>query len=355
MHKHDVIIIGGGHAGLSVAYFLRRTNLDYVILDDRDRPGGAWLQTWKSLKLFSPATYSSLSGWQMPPGKNEYPTRDEFIDYLTKYEQRYDFPVLRNTSVTDVAKQGGVFEVITRKGSYYSKVVVSATGTATGPFIPAYPQQSKYRGVQIHSMDYGDPQEFKDKKVLVVGGGNSGAQILAEVSKVAETKWVTPEAPNFLPVEIDGRYLFHQATERYFGKSTDKFNRKASLSDIVQVQSVQEALKRNVYEDHRPMQSFYEEGVIWEHGSKESFDAVIWCTGFKPDFSHLESLNLIQEGRIQTNFTRSVREPGLWLVGYGHWTGFASATIYGVGKTARHTAKEIEAFLKIEEPERRIS
>jgi len=348
VHIHDAIIIGGGQAGLSVAYFLRRTGLDYIILDEQDRPGGAWLQTWDSLKLFSPASYSSLSGWQMPPGKNEYPTKDQFINYLTAYEQRYDFPVIRNTSVTDVVKQESYFEVITENGSYYGKAVVSATGTAKGPFTPEYPHRDGYNGIQIHSRDYRSPETFAKKKVLVVGGGNSGAQILAEVSRFAETKWVTLEVPNFLPVEIDGRYLFHQATEKYFGNQTTNFNRKASLSDIVQVQSVREALGRNVYQDHRPFRSFYDEGVIWKDGNMESFDAVIWCTGFKPDFSHLEGLNVIEKGRIKTNHTRSVSVPGLWLVGYGNWTGFASATIYGVGKTARQTAKEISSFVGIQ-------
>ena len=346
MHIHDVIIIGGGQAGLSVAYFLRRTGLDYIILDEQDRPGGAWLQTWDGLKLFSPTTYSSLSGWQMPPAKNEYPSKDEFIDYLTKYEKRYNFPVIRNTKVAGVFKQDDHFEVKTNTGSYVGKAIVSATGTAKGPYIPEYPGVDEFLGIQIHSLDYRSPEAFTNKKVLVVGGGNSGAQILAEVSKVAKTKWVTLDTPNFLPVEIDGRYLFHQATAKFLGNQTD--SGKASLSDIVQVESVQEALGRNVYQDHRPFQSFYDEGIIWKDGNKELFDAVIWCTGFKPDFSHLKPLNVIENGRIKTRLTRSLSEPGLWLVGYGNWTGFASATIYGVGKTARQTAKEISSFVGIQ-------
>ena len=94
----DTIIIGGGQAGLSVGYFMKRTHLDYVILDNQAKPGGAWLHTWDSLNLFSPSKYSSLSGWQMPTTQNEYPTKAELLNYLSEYEKRYDFPIVRNIS-----------------------------------------------------------------------------------------------------------------------------------------------------------------------------------------------------------------------------------------------------------------
>jgi Predicted flavoprotein involved in K+ transport len=89
---HDVVVIGGGQAGLAVAYYLGRAGIDFLMLDAEDRPGGAWLHAWDSLRLFSPATYSSLPGWPMPPSRSDgFPTKDEVIDYLTRYEQRYAF------------------------------------------------------------------------------------------------------------------------------------------------------------------------------------------------------------------------------------------------------------------------
>lgn len=343
---YDTIIIGGGQAGLSVAYFLRRTNLDYIVFDDQNKSGGSWLHTWNSLKLFSPTKYSSLSGWQMKSSKNEYPTKDEFLDYLLEYEKRYDFPVLRNTNVIQVSKKGTYFQVETNKGIYYSKSLVSATGSAKNPFIPDYPDANKFQGAQMHSVDYLNADKLLQKKVIIVGAGNSGAQILAEVSKVASTKWVTLHPPIFLPDHIDGRYLFIQANESYFNKETKEYNQRVSLSDIVQVESVKEGLQKDIYKDFRPFKAFYEYGVIWSNGKKEKFDVVIWCTGFKPNLDHLQKLNIIDKNRIETNYTQSVKEPGLWLVGYGNWTGFASATIFGVGKTAKHTAKEIDVFIK---------
>ncbi|MDA8595628.1 NAD(P)-binding domain-containing protein [Flavobacteriaceae bacterium] len=135
------------------------------------------------------------------------------------------------------------------------------------------------------------------------------------------------------------------ANTSYLKNETKEYREKISLSNIVQVQSVREGLKNGIYKDYRPFIEFYEDGVIWSDGSKEAFDEVIWCTGFGPNLKYLQSLGITEENKIKTRNTQSLREPGLWLVGYGNWTGFASATIYGVGKTAKQTAEEIKEFL----------
>ncbi|MGI9531424.1 MAG: pyridine nucleotide-disulfide oxidoreductase, partial [Lutimonas sp.] len=195
-----------------------------------------------------------------------------------------------------------------------------------------------FNGISIHSVQYKNTDLFVKKNVLIVGSGNSGAQVLAEVSKIAHTQWVTLAEPHFLPDDIDGRYLFNEANQKYLGKSTGPTK---SLSDIVMVESVKEARSRKVLRARGPFQSFFENGVIWEDGTKENFDAVIWCTGFRADLKHLSPLGLIENDKIETRHTRVLKEPNLWLIGYGNWTGYASATIYGVGKTARETVLEI--------------
>jgi thioredoxin reductase len=353
-NNYDTIIIGGGQAGLSAAYFLKKTNLKFIILDNQTKPGGAWLHTWYSLKLFSPSTYSSLSGWQMPPTKNEYPTKEEFVNYLEEYEKRYDFPIKRDTHVINVSKNNGSYQLDTNNGKFFCRSVVSATGTAQSPYIPKYPKCDTFKGTQLHSVDYINASEFKNKKVLVVGAGNSGAQILADVSKATTTKWVTIEPPVFLPEDIDGRHLFAQANAKYLKQETDKDEQKVSLSNIVQVESVKEGLANGIYNDHRPFKTFYEDGVVWNDHSKEAFDIVIWCTGFKPNLRHLQKLNIVNNDKIKTKYTHSLSEPGLWLIGYGNWTGFASATIYGVGKTAKKTVKEITDFFNDKAPQQQL-
>src|SRR5699024_1894483 len=152
MKVYDVIIIGGGQAGLSIAYFLRRSSLSYLILDNQQDPGGSWNQTWDNLKLFSPTDYSSLSGWAMPKSKEEYPTKAEFLSYLSAYENRYDFPIHRPCEVVQVEKENELFKIKTDKAEFYSKTVVSATGTAGQPFVPEYPKQSLFTGTQMHSL-----------------------------------------------------------------------------------------------------------------------------------------------------------------------------------------------------------
>jgi cation diffusion facilitator CzcD-associated flavoprotein CzcO len=330
-----------------MAYFLRRAKSDYLILDDSKLPGGSWNRTWEGLKLFSPSEFCSLSGWRMPKSENEYPTKDEFIDYLNEYDKKYEVPIVRPVKVKSIVKSGNIFEIETDKDKYRATTVVSATGTAQCPYIPEYPNQVEFTGEQVHSVDYRTPLSFAGQKVLIIGGGNSGAQVLAEISLVAEAKWVTLEEPNFLPKEIDGRYLFNQATAKYQqmlkGEKTEQ--RKASLSDIVMVESVRDAEKRGDLKSVRPFKEFYSDGVVWNDGEKEVFDTVVWCTGFKANLEHLKSLNIVKNGRIRTKGTQSVEVPGLWLLGYGNWTGYASATIYGVGKTARETAKEITSFI----------
>ena len=257
MKIYDTLVIGGGQAGLSVAYFLRRKKLEYLVLDDQDKSGGAWLKTWDSLKLFSPTEYSSLSGWGMPKSENEYPLKDEFISYLNQYEDRYEIPVQRNTRVISVLKENERFKVETNQGVLYCKTLVSATGTAQQPFIPKYPQQEIFNGMQIHSVDYRNNSNLAGKKVLIVGGGNSGAQILAEVSKVAATQWVTLEEPYMMPDDIDGRYLFNAATQKFYGKTSGtNAGSKNSLSNIVMIDSVKEARSRGVLHSKRPSYLF---------------------------------------------------------------------------------------------------
>lgn len=344
----DVIIIGGGQAGLATAYFLRRTGLSYLILDAEDGPGGAWRHGWNSLRLFSPATWSSIAGWMMPPVADGYPARDHVIDYLSRYEERYQFPLQRPVRVTAIERIEGGLRVHAGQRHWQARAVVSTTGTWSNPYIPAYPGAESFQGQLLHSAHYVEAQPFAGKRVQVVGGGNSGAQILAEVSKVADATWVTATEPLFLPDDVDGRVLFERATERWKALQEGRVIDKpvGGLGDVVMVPPVVDARERGVLHAVRPFTRFTRNGVVWPDGSQSEVDAVIWCTGFRPALGHLANLGLINdEGRVEVQGTRATHEPRLWLVGYGEWTGLASATLIGVTRTARSTANEIAQFL----------
>jgi putative flavoprotein involved in K+ transport len=355
-HDADVLVIGGGQAALAVAYYLRRTGLRYLVLDDRDAPGGAWQSTWDSLRLFSPALWSSLPGFLMPGGAGYYPTRDEAIAYLTDYEARYDVPVLRPVRVMGVRRAGDRLRLETDRGAWSARAVVSATGTWSAPYVPRLPGQEGYRGRVLHSAHYRSPDAFLGQHVVVVGGGNSGAQIVADLHERVAVTWATLAAPAFLPDDIDGRHLFEQATERYRALAEGRPPPPIrSLGDIVAVEAVRRARERGALVARRMFVRFTANGVEWPDGSTTRADAVILATGFTPALDHLRALGLLErDGRVVVRETRSVREPRLWLVGYGDWTGFASATLIGVGRSARAAVNQIVAELAATaEPEHR--
>lgn len=346
-HETDVVVIGGGQSALAVGYHLRRTALGHVLLDAQEGPGGAWRHGWDSLRLFSPARWSSLPGWPMPAGAEEYPARDEVLAYLAAYEARYDLPVRRSLRVRAVRSDGECLAVETEAETWRARAVVSATGSWERPYVPDVPGRGLFRGEQLHSAGYRGPGAFAGRRVLVVGGGNSGAQVLAELSRMAETVWATLEEPRFLPDDVDGRVLFDQATERYRALREGRDpGPPRSLGDVVMVAPVREARDRGALAAVRPPARFTADGVVWPDGREERFDAVVWCTGFRPVLGHLAPLGVLDAaGRVEVRGTRSVREGRLWLVGYGDWTGFASATLIGVGRSARATVEEIAGVL----------
>jgi putative flavoprotein involved in K+ transport len=349
--RFDVIVIGGGQSGLAVGYYLRRTNLSFIILDQGTEAGGSWRRMWHSLRLFSPAQWSSLPGVIMKGGADYYPTRAETVDYIKAYEEKYSLPVKRPVTVESVENDGPRFLVKTSDGVYSSAAVVSSTGSFDNPFIPAYPRLREFKGTVIHSNQYQSAEPFRGKRVAIVGEGNSGAQILAEVSLLAETVWITQKEPRFLPDHIDGRYLFDAASQMYAAKLQGKSYQPPSLGDIVMVPPVKDARQRDVLKSQRSFKMFTGDGIVWEDGREEKVDAVIFCTGFKSSLAHLAPLKVINdEGRVDTVETRSVKVDGLWLVGYGNWTGFASATLIGVGRSAKMTVEEIGRYISDRNP-----
>lgn len=349
MQLKDVIIIGGGQSALACGYYLRRTKLDYLILDKQEHCGGSWQEAWNSLTLFSPSEQSSLPGWLMPKSRQDFPSRDEVVDYLCNYEKRYKLKVERGVKVNSVQRKNNMFQLSTNNGDFYSKTVVSATGIWERPFIPEVPGRENFKGKQLHASEYKNAEEFNSQKVLVVGEGNSGAQILADVSQVTKTAWATLHQPDFLPDDVDGRVLFNLASAKYYAEQKgEKFDpAKYNLGHIVMVPPVKEARDRGILISKGRFTELHDTGVVWENGKKEDFEAIIWCTGFRYATKHLDLLLKPDfRGKIKTRGTKSTEVDGLWLVGYGGWTGFASATLIGVGRSAKKTVEEIVEYLR---------
>ncbi|MER6774382.1 ArsO family NAD(P)H-dependent flavin-containing monooxygenase [Streptomyces bacillaris] len=341
----DVVVVGGGQAGLAAGYHLRRQGLDFVILDAEASPGGSWQHMWDSLHLFSPADHSSLPGRLMSAQAGEtYPDAGHVVDYLADYEKRYDLPVQHGAHVGAVRRDADRLLVVADAGTWRAKAVISATGTWTRPFLPAVP--GLFTGRQLHTVNYRSPADFAGQRVIVVGGGNSGAQIAADLALDANVQvtWATQRPPRFLADDIDGRALFDVATARRRALDAGRTDTGgvASLGDIVAVPPVRAARDAGLLEAKPMFSRLTADGARWDDGSQSGADAIIWCTGFRPALSHLAPLNLRgPRGHIPTDGTRALGEPRLHLLGYGDWTGPASATLIGVGRPARDAAREI--------------
>ncbi|MGA5191611.1 ArsO family NAD(P)H-dependent flavin-containing monooxygenase [Streptomyces griseoincarnatus] len=352
MTQHaDVVVVGGGQAGLAAGYHLRRQGLNFVILDADPAPGGSWQHMWDSLHLFSPAAYSSLPGRLMPAQAGDTsPDAGHVVDYLTDYEKRYDLPVHHGTRVEAVRRDAGRLLVEADSGTWRAKAVISATGSWSRPFLPAVPGRSVFTGRQLHTVNYRSPADFAGQRVIVVGGGNSGAQIAADLALDGhvDVTWVTQRPPRFLPDDIDGRALFDVATARRRALDAGRSDTGgvASLGDIVAVPPVRAARDAGLLVAKPMFSRLTADGARQTDGSHTGADAVVWCTGFRPALAHLAPLNLRgPRGHIPTDGTRALREPRLHLLGYGDWTGPASATLIGVGRPARDAGRDIAQLL----------
>lgn len=360
----DVIVIGAGQSGLAAGFYLQRLHRDaqrgrisaapsFVLLDAAPEPGGAWQAFWPSMELFSPAEHSSLPGRRMPayPGPRN-PDANHVVNYLSDYEQRYELPIKRPVHVLTVRNHGAErFTVETDKGQWRSRFLISATGGWQTPYVPRLPGQDEFIGQQLHTRDYAGPTDFAGADVVVVGAGNSGAQIAADLLPMAASVlWATLEPPKYMPDDVDGRVLFQIASKRKAQLAEgSKPAGGHSLGKIVAVPAVRQARDAGKLVATPMFDYLAPEGPRWEDGSTHRADAIIWCTGFRPNLDHLDFPAESDDGARKLPVmdrqlaTRCAAVPGLYLLGYGDWCGPASATLIGVGSWARDTVADVAA------------
>ena len=362
----DVLVVGGGQAALAIGYYLRQarrrgtTGLRFAVLDANGEPGGAWTAGWDTLQLFSPAGFSSLPGWPMPAWTGDgNPSAAHVGAYLTAYEDRYQLPVKRPVRVRAVTRADHGFDVVTDSGVWRTRTLVNATGAWRRPFWPSYPGMAHFTGRQLHTVDYLRAVDFEGQTVVVVGGGNSAAQIAADLTRRRHGRmvWVTQRPPRFLPDDVDGRRLFELATRRVragsagFGGADPDEQGVGGLGDIVMVPPVLAARRRGDLEAQPLFDRLTASGAAWDDPARElAVDAIVWCTGFRPDLRHLTRLPLTRRAGLPVTTaalpSQSVDDPALFFLGYGDWCGLASATLIGVGATARAT---VDAVIDITE------
>ena len=349
-HEHfETVIIGGGQAGLAVGYHLARRERSFVIVDANERIGDSWRNRWDSLHVFTPARYDGLPGWSFPAPGWSYPTKDEVANYLESYAARFRLPVRTGIRVDGLSRDDGGYVVTSGLSRYHADNVVVATGGYSTARIPVFASQLDPNIVQFHSSEYRNQSQLRDGGVLVVGAGNSGAEIALE-SSTGHPTWLSGRDTGQEPVRAGGLpdrlftppfwfLLSHVLTVRTpVGRRArhQLSNRGLPLARVRRKDLIRAGIERvprvTGVRDGRPTLA---DGAILDVAN------VIWCTGFVPDFSWIDLPVLDQEG--EPNHVRGVveSEPGLYFIGLFFLSSGSSSLIGGVGTDARHITGHI--------------
>lgn len=342
----ESIVIGSGQAGLSASYHLTRLGIDHVVLDSNPAPGGAWQHRWDALTMRDVHGVAELPDAD-PPALDGRRANVAVPQSFADYEEEHQLPVIRPVKVESVNDRDGLLEVRTGDRTWMTRTIVNATGTWTHPFMPYYPGRETFLGEHIHTVDYPGPKHFRNKRVLVVGGGASAVQFLGALAPITDTLWVTRNEPVWRTDDFT-------AEERIAAVALveDRVARGLPPESVVSVtgsvlrQQEQEAYRLGAY-IRRPMFSHIEpEGVGWANGSFERVDVILWATGFRPTIAHLAPLKLrSSEGGIQLDRagrgTTAVRDPRVQLVGYG-----PSASTIGANRAGRSAARGVQQAMK---------
>lgn len=333
-HQVSVVVIGAGQAGLSAGYHLLRRGYrphtaggqpSYVILDGDDGPGGAWQHRWRSLRMATVNGIFDLPGLPRPPFDPELPSSDAVPRYFADFERRFDLPIVRPVRVHSVRRTDdqpdGELIIETDHGNWLANAVINATGTWSNPNRPYYPGQESFAGRQLHTADYVAAEEFYGQHVIMVGGGISAVQLLAEISAVTTTSWFTRREPVWLDEEFQpettGRAVIAKVEADVRRgqppRSIVSYTGLSRYSSIVKQAEANGALER------QPMFAAIEpDGVRLADGGFQPADVIIWATGFRPALDHLRPLGLTNEvGGIVMDGTAVAADPRIHLIGYG--------------------------------------
>lgn len=347
---YDTLVIGAGQAGLANGYHLQKTPLKFLIVEASEQSAGSWPSYYDSLKLFSPARYSSLPGRPFPGDPSSYPVRDEVIEYLTSYAHHFQLPVVTGERVVKLEQDADRFSVSTQTGKLYrAHSVIVATGSFHYPHLPQLPGQTTYQGQILHSAHYRNPQAFKDQRVLVVGSRNSAVQVAYELAQVAHTTLTSLTPVKYKPQLVLGKDVHFWM--RVSGLDTFPFgywNKTIEARGVLDYnQTYRKALAEGKPEWRPLFNEFSSNGVIWTDGQEEAVDSVIFATGYQPSPDFLQnSAALDAQGRPIQKLGISLSVPGLYYVGLAGQRSFSSATLRGVGPDAAYIVRQIQNFLK---------
>ena len=345
----DTLVIGGGQAGLATGYQLSRRDLPYKIIDANERVGDAWRNRWDSLRLFTPNRLNSLPGMPFPGYHWGFPSKNEMADYLESYARKFDLRVETGVRVERLTRERGRFVATSRDRRFEADNVVVAMSSWQRPRVPEYASGLDPRIVQLHAAEYKNPGQLQEGDVLVVGAGNSGAEVAIEVARTHKVSLsgagngALPFRPESVAARVlmpfIGRVVFHRVLT-----TGTPIGRKARPKWI----STGEPLIRTKPKDlaafgveRVPRVTGVQSGLPQlEDGRSLDVANVVWCTGFHPGFSFVELPVLgPQEPLHRRGIVES--EPGLYFIGLKFLYSVSSEQIQGVGRDADYIAGKI--------------
>jgi len=348
-HTHTVVI-GGGQAGLSVGYHLAKRGIPFVILDAHPRVGDAWRNRWDSLRLFTPSRYAGLPGFPFPGRGDAFLTKDEVADYLESYAQRFHLPVKNGVEVDSLSKEGQRFVTTAGDLRFESANVVVAMANYQVPRVPDFARELDPAVVQLHSHDYRNPSQLRDGGVLVVGVGNSGADIGLEVAQSHPT-WMSGKESGHIPFRIETflasnflvrlvRFVGHHVltvSTPIGRKVRPKLLSKAAPLVRVKPQDLIDAGIERVprvvgVRSGRPLLA---------NDRTLDVNNVIWCTGYHPGFAWIKMPIFGEDARPVHERGIVHGMPGMYFVGLHFLYAMSSASLIGVSRDAERVVKAL--------------
>jgi putative flavoprotein involved in K+ transport len=344
-----VVVVGGGQSGLSAARALSELRMPAMILEASDRPTGSWPRYYDSLRLFSPASYSSMPSLPFPGAPDHYPSRDEVTDYLERYAARLDVEIRTNTNVETIQQDGKAFLVYTKDGRVTTASgIVAASGSFSNPYRPSFPDEDGFTRELSHAAEYRNPAPYAGKRVIVVGAGDSAAQVANELAPIATVTIATRHPLRFIPQRLGGKDAHYWLRETGFDTLPAIWLRKITGGSVV-TDSV--GFERTLAEgrvDRRPMFTALDGArVVWSGGQREPVDAIILATGYRPSLHYLRELGALDgEGAPRHVGGISSTHLGLVYVGLEYQRSYASNTLRGVSADARGVIAPLVAWIR---------
>ena len=351
----DVIVIGAGQAGLSVGYHLSRTgNTRFVILEANARIGDSWRMRWDSLRLFTPARFDGLDGMPFPAPAAHFPTKDEMADYLKAYAAHFRLPVRTGVRVERLFERNGCYVVSTGAQEIEARQVVVAMGKYQRPKVPEFASALRETITQLHSSAYRKSTQLQPGSVLLIGAGNSGADIALETARSGREVWLAGRTPGevpFRPESVFGRKVMQPLVlrlifHRLLSVQTP-LGRKVRPSLLHKAGPLIRVKSRDLAAAgvHRvPRVVGVSDGLpLLEDGRTLSVQNVIWCTGFHAGFNWIDLPIFAVDGEPKHRSGVVDGKEGLYFVGLHFLHAMTSGMVHGVGRDASRIVESIES------------